>query len=475
MHPASGGLTVAITLGGINTGLPPNLVDQLVELEKMPIKKLEEKKGKTQTKLELVNDLDTKLRDILTSLTELTNTKGFSDVQVVSGDPNIISGTADPEAVTNGSWNIEVMDLANKPSALTNGFPDKDKTQVGIGYIQFQTAEGSKEIFIDGSNNTLERVASKINTAGVGLQATVVKDNKDADAPYRLMVSGVKVGGGNDVEYPTLYFLDGDQDFYFDEEREAKNGKIKVDGFEIEIDDNKLNDIIPGVTLDLRQAAPGRTINVSVAENKEVVSGKIKDFVDKMNAALSFIQTQSRVNERTDTTKTLGGDSLIRTVENDLRRLIQGTQLGVSGDVRNLNQIGIVFNRNGTLDFDQEKFNKVLAQKPSEVKSFFVGDGAAIGLVPAVRNTINRITNNAFGPIGIRKKALTQQLQQADQRIDTISRMVEQKEKNLRRKFSNLEETMSRLKSQGAQLAARLGGPGAENLNFTGASINNGI
>lgn len=466
---------MAISFGGINTGLPPNLVDQLVELEKLPIKKLEEKKGKTQTKLDLVNELDTKLRDVLTSLGELTNTKGFSDVQVVSGDPNIISGTADPEAVSNGSWNIEVMELANKPSAITNGFPDKDKTQVGIGYIKFNTPDGPREVFIDGSNNTLERVASKINTSGMGLQATVIKDNKDEDEPFKLMVSGVKTGNSNDVEYPTLYFLDGDQDFYFDEEREAKNGKIKVDGFEIDIDDNKLNDIIPGVTLDLRQAAPGRSINVSVAENKEVVSGKIKDFVDKMNAVLGFTQTQSRVNERTDTTKTLGGDSLIRTVENDLRRMIQGVQFGVRGEVKQLNQLGIAFNRNGTLDFDQEKFNKVLAQKPGDVKAFFVGDGSSVGLVPQVRNTINRITNNAFGPIGIRKKALTQQLQQADQRIETISRQVEQKERNLRRKFSNLEETMSRLKSQGAQLAARLGGPAPDSINFGGASINKSV
>jgi flagellar hook-associated protein 2 len=463
---------VAISFGGINTGLPPNLVDQLVELEKLPIKKLEQKKGKTQTKLDLVNELDTKLRDVLTSLGELTNTKGFSDVQVVSGDPNIISGTADPEAVSNGSWNIEVMELANKPSAITNGFPDKDKTQVGIGYIKFNTPDGPREIFIDGSNNTLERVASKINTSGTGLQATVIKDNKDEDEPFKLMVSGIKTGNSNDIEYPTLYFLDGDQDFYFDEKREAKNGKIKIDGFEIDIDNNKLNDIIPGVTLDLKQAAPGRSINVSVAENKEVVSAKIKEFVDKMNAVLGFIQTQSKVNERTDTTKTLGGDSLIRTVENDLRRMIQGVQFGVQGEVKQLNQLGIVFNRNGTLDFDQEKFNKVLAQKPGDVKAFFVGDGSSVGLVPQVRNTINRITNSAFGPIGIRKKALTQQLQQADQRIEAISRQVEQKERNLRRKFSNLEETMSRLKSQGAQLAARLGGPAADSMNFGGASFN---
>jgi hypothetical protein len=32
------------------------------------------------------------------------------------------------------------------------------------------------------------------------------------------MISGDDVGGDNMIEYPTLYFLDGDQDLYFDSE-----------------------------------------------------------------------------------------------------------------------------------------------------------------------------------------------------------------------------------------------------------------
>ncbi len=461
---------MAIAMGGINTGLPANLVDQLVELEKEPIKRVEEKKAKVQNKLDLVNQFDEKLKGILGTLGELAGTKGFTDIVVNSGDPTVISGTADPSASVNGSWNIEVMQLANKASALSNGFPDKDKSQLGVGYFKFQTPNGEREVYIDGNNNTLEKAAATINQAGLGVQATVIKDSKEEDAPFRLMISGVSVGEGNKVEYPTLYFLDGDQDFYFDEERPAVNGKIKVDGFEIEVDQNKLSDIIPGVTLDLKQASPGKTVNVGVAENKEVVSGKIKDFVEKTNAALAFIQGQSRVDQNTDTSKTLGGDSMLRSVENDLRRMIQNVQMGVGGEIKTLNQIGIVFNRNGTLDYDQAKFNKVLAEKSGDVKMFFVGDNFNTGFVPTVRNTINRITSSAFGPVGNKRKTLTNQIQQADQRIESLSRNIEMKEKNLRRKFANLEETMAKVRGQGNMIAERLGGAGPAQLNFGGIS-----
>jgi flagellar hook-associated protein 2 len=461
---------VGIALGGINTGLPPNLVDQLVEMEKEPIKTIEKKKEKTQAKLTLVNELDEKLKGILGTLGELTGTKGFTDIVVTSGDPNIISGTADPSASVNGSWNVEVMELANKASALSNGFPDKDKTQLGVGYFKFETPEGEKQVYIDGNNNTLDKAAKTINQAGLNVQATVIKDNKDASSPFRLMISGVSVGAGNAVQYPTLYFLDGDQDFYFDEERPAKNGKVKVDGFEIEVDANKLDDIVPGVTLDLKQAAPGKSINVGVAENKEVISGKIKTFVEKTNAVLSFIQSQNKVGEKTDTTKTLGGDSMLRSVENEMRRMIQGVQMGVGGEIKTLNQIGITFNRNGTIDLDQAKFDKVLSQKSGDVKAFFVGDNFNTGFVPTVKNTIARISSSAFGPLGNKRKSLMNEIQQADQRIENLTRNVEMKEKNLRRKFANLEETMAKVRSQGNVLTERLGGSGPAALNFGGMS-----
>src|SRR5690242_20418304 len=121
---------MAITFGGINTGLPPNIVDQLIAAERIPIKNLETQRGKSEGRLKLVNDLETKVTDITKSVGELANTKGFSDLKLISSDPNIIDGTVDPNAAVNGTWNLEVVELAQRPAAITNGFPDKDKSQI---------------------------------------------------------------------------------------------------------------------------------------------------------------------------------------------------------------------------------------------------------------------------------------------------------------------------------------------------------
>lgn len=438
-----------ISIGGFS-GLPPNIVDQLVEAEKIPIKNIELQKGKQENRLKLVTDLESKLSALTGSLSSLSGTKGFKDIKLNSGDPNILQGTIDPEVSPKGSWNIEVVRMAQKAAALTNGFPDKDKTEIGVGYFRFNTPEGQKEVYIKGGSSTLEGAANAINNANIGVKAAVLNDRKDPDNPFRLMITGNDVGADNRIDYPTLYFLDGDEDLYFDENREAVNGLIKLDGMEIEISDNKLEDLIAGVTLDIMQSAPGRNVNVSVSENLEVVTGKIKGFVDATNAVLGFIQQQNQMNEKTDTSSTLGGDGLLRSIETRIRRMIQEPQIGVAGPVKRLSELGIQFNRAGLLEYKEEAFNNTLKKNPAAVQQFFAGDGFATGFIPTVRREVTNLLNASFGAVSVRKKALQDRIGRMDDQVANKERMLAVKEESLRRKFSKLEETVSRLKSQGA-------------------------
>jgi flagellar hook-associated protein 2 len=449
---------MTIRFGSINTGLPPNIVEQLIEAEKLPIKSMENQKQKSESKLKLVDELSAKVSDIRKNLGELAGTRGFQDIKLVSGDPNVISGTVDPQTAHSGNWNIEVVSLPQKAAVLTNGFPDKDKTEVGVGYMRFETSDGNRDVYINGDNNTLEGVARTINMAKPGVLATVINDRKDPEAPWKLVLSADGVGMDKKVEYPTVYMLDGDQDIFFDGEVEAKNGTIKIDGFDFEVSDTSLKDMIPGVTLELKNSAPGKSISLTVKEDLEVVSGKVKSFVDSVNGVFSFIQTQNKLDKGSDTTKTLGGDGLLRSLEHRLHGLVMNPQLGVGGSIQTLNQLGIQFNRAGTLDFDIKKFNSVLARAPTDVAAFFGGDGFNTGFVAAVRRETGSLLNPSFGPITNRASGLKQKIGQMDQRIATKEKQLEKKEEQLRAKFSRLEETMSKIKGQASQLGAMGGG-----------------
>lgn len=439
------------------SGLPPNIVEQLMDAERIPVKQMEAQRGKQEDKLKLVGELETKVSDITKNLTELTSTSGFIDKKFISGDENVVMGTVDPGAALPGDYSIEVVQLAQKPAAISNGFPDKNETQIGTGYIKFDTPEGEKEVYINGNSSTLEGVAKQINAANLGMKAQVIEDRKDSERPFKLLVSGLGTGSDMQVNFPKIYLLDGDQDMYFDQSRKAQNAKIKVDGFEIELPENKTSDLIPGVTLDFKSAAPGREIRMSVKENLEVISGKIKSFVDAYNAALEFIQKQNKLqagNGKNPTLGPLGGDGMLRSIEGALRRTVLNPQLGVESPIHRISELGIEFNRNGTLNFNQDKFNKVLNSNPPGVAAFFRGDGFNTGFVSTVKKEIGNLLNGQFGAISNRKRGLESRIKQVNSRIENKEKQLERKEDSLRRKFSDLEQKMSAMQAQQAKFAA---------------------
>ncbi|MGZ3769189.1 MAG: flagellar filament capping protein FliD [Bdellovibrio sp.] len=446
-----------IRITGMASGLPPNIVEQLMDAERIPVKQMETQRTKLEDKQKLVTDLETKVNDITKNLTELTSVNGFADKKFVSGDPNVIEGQVDPLTAIPGDYSIEVVQLAQKPAAISNGFPDKNETQMGVGYIKFNTPEGQKEVYINGKNSTLEGVANQINNANVGLKANVMQDNKDPQNPFKLMISGLATGSNQQVTFPKIYMLDGDQDMFFEQSRPAQNAKVKVDGFEIEVPENKIGDLIPGVTLDLKSAAPGREIRMAVKENLEVISGKIKTFVDAYNGALEFVQKQNKIQGgagKNPQLGPLGGDGMLHSIENNLRRVILNPQVGVESPIHRVNELGIEFNRNGTLNFNQDKFNKVLNSNPKGVAAFFRGDGFATGFVSTVKREIGNLLNGQYGVISNRKKGLDDKIKHINDRIETKERQLEKKEDGLRRKFADLESKMSDLQSQQARIAA---------------------
>lgn len=443
-----------VRISGLSGGLPPNLVDQVIEAERMPLKKMEADKAKVEDKVKLVTEFETKINDILKNLNSIVGARGFSDMKFMSGFPDIVDGTVDPAIADSGDWTLEVIQLATKPSIVSNGAPDKDQSSIGVGYIKFDTPEGIQEVYIDEDNSTLEKVAAKINEADVGVKATVINDRKDSVDSYRLQLTGAKTGNDHSVEFPTVYMVDGDFDFEFDHQLAAKNAKYKLNGHEFEAAENKITDAIPGVTLDLKQAREGTPVKLTVTENFDVIGEKVKSFVDAYNGALSFIQSQNKLTETKDGMQRLGplgGDSMLRMTEGRLRSIIQNVQETNSSYERIL-ELGIEFNRNGTLDYKAEKFKKAVAEDPRDVIEFLRGDLVNTGFITNMRKRIREITDPSTGAVGTRKTSMQRQVSNIDQKIDRKEKQLEKREESLRRQFSKMEEAMSKLNSQGAAI-----------------------
>ena len=193
-----------------------------MKAERIPIDKMQERKAKQENKKMLVEELIGHVEKIKAEATKSKGERSLRELTVNTSD-QAVGVIVDKNVAEPGNYSIEVSQLAQKSSAMTNGVEDKDNTYLGVGYIEYELSNGeSGEIYVDSENSSLEGIAKLINKdTSNGMHATVVNDGSGSDEPWRLIISLKETGDANRAEFPYLYFVDGEVDLYFDKERAA--------------------------------------------------------------------------------------------------------------------------------------------------------------------------------------------------------------------------------------------------------------
>ena len=428
------------------------------------LENMNEHKGKIENRLNLLNDVIGKVNQARELIPGLNTPLAIRDLTLTSADAGVVSGSADKLSAEMGAHTLEVKQLATSASALSNRFEDKDKSRIGTGYFTFSTPDGeSKEIFIDNENSTLEGVARVINTAGAGVKATVVNDVTESGTKYRLMLTAQGTGAGNDVEFPEFYFIDGDEDFYIEDEKPSQNAKVRYQGFDIETPGNEVKELIKGVTLNLKGLSnDGKPIGIDITQDIPKTKDKVKDLVDKLNAVFGFIQSQNKIDDKTDTTKTLGGDYGIRMAESRLRETIQNYGLGnpFRSKVRILSDIGIEFKKDGMLKFDEKKFENALNANYDEVIDLLAGTAEMPGFVPRLGTTLTSIVSPGQGLLSNQKETYNTRLQKMNKDIDKKEKDVEKKAEDLKAQLAKVQGAFSKMQGQQGMFGGGGGGGG---------------
>lgn len=454
---------MGISFGSIATGLPKDIVKQIIAAEQVPVQNMEKQKSKIQDKKGLVDQLVKLVEDVRGNLALNANARSLREFKVDT-NTDIVGVSTDKTRALPGSYQIEVVSLAQKSSAMSTGFEDKDESYVGVGFIQYTLPNGeTKDIYVDSDNSSLTKIAKLINKdSALGVTANVINDGSGSDTPWRLILSLNKTGDDAAVDFPYFYFVDGDEDFQLEFQREAHDAKIKLDGFEIEAPENKIADLIPGVTLDLKKAKPGEEFTLKVSEDIQAVGAKVSDLVAKLNGVLTFIKQQNTMDEKTDTSRTLGGDIMLQSLEGRIHSAVFKDVLTDKGYMR-AGDIGLSFTREGLLQFDDKKFEAKLTEDYNTVAQVLTGTftpegGKSEGFMDNLNSMVNTALRMPDGLVQSRKKTLQSNIEQIDRRISQKQKFIEEKEKNLKDKFSRLEGTISRIKGQGAGVASLGGG-----------------
>ena len=445
-------------------------LNAIVEAERIPIKSLEKRKETESAKLKLFGDFKGKFNTLQATLGAMVGFNKFKELKAELGDGDkIMSVNLDKEKANIGSWDIEVKELAERSSMISNGFTDPNKKVLGLGYITVQLANGdNQDVYIMSEDASLYGIANKINTLpDSAVKATVLKDVSDPEKPYRLVVTSKKDGLENEVQFPQVYLVDGEEDFSIDSDKSAKNALLNVDGFEVELGSNETPDFLQGVGLQLKQAKPGEKFTLNIKADYQKVSEKVKKVVDGLNSVLDFINKQNQVGLDSDTRSTFAGDTSLQNIEFRLRNL---THEGFAGVLKNdddykifhLSELGIEFDKKGVIQFKEETFQKKMEADFDGVAEAVSGEQ---GWIAQLKGVLDGYAAPGVGVLTTREQGLQTRIKQIDQTIEGKERNLEKKTQALTDQFSRLQGSLSNMQRQQQYLSATLGGGGGNSIS----------
>lgn len=370
---------MAGSVSGLISGLQTDeIIAKMLEFGRRPVRILEGKQAKYTAQLAAWRDVNVRLLALSMSAGALSNGFNFKDRSATSSDDTLMTATAGIDAAP-GKYSVRVDRLAQAEQRLSQGYADTDKTTLGEGTITIGMGGVTKTITIDATNNTLSGLREAINRAGVGVSAGIVDFGSGTDHDYRLQLTAASTGAANAISW-TADLAGGDAPSWTTTTT-AQDAQIRVgpDGNTTTItkSTNKIQDVYPGLTLNLKAADAGKTVNITVASNTSAVKDRVKAFVDQYNAVMGYINDQFSFNTTTNESGMLFGDYALQNVQQEMRNRVLAAVPGLPAGMSTLSQIGITTNTKDGLVLDEAALDRALSEDPNGVMRLFANTGDA--------------------------------------------------------------------------------------------------
>ena len=410
---------MAISAPGIGSNLDINgIVSQLMALERRPLQSLDRKEAAFQAQLSAFGTLKGALATFQSAAAGLNDAGKFQAYKATIGDGAVATVGAAKTAAP-GSYALEVTQLAQAQKLVAVG-QTSTSAAIGAGTLTFEfgtiaggtfdsvtgkytgasftpDGAGAKTVTIGASSNTLAGIRDAINAAKIGVTASIVNDG--SGTPYRLALTvnssgaakSVKISAAGDAALGTLLAHDPAATQSLSETVSATNAALKIDGVAITKTSNTVSDAIEGVTLNLTKTNAGSPTTVSVVRDSGAIKGAVEALVKAYNEINTTIKSLSAYDAATRQGAVLQGDITLLSLQSSIRSVLGNALTATGGAYNNLSQIGVTFQKDGTLALDATKFQTALDNAPNDIAALFAAIGkstdAAIGYVSATGAT----------------------------------------------------------------------------------------
>ena len=433
----------AVSFSGLATGLDTgSIIEQLVELKRMPVYRLQARVQGYEAQKEALDTLKAKLLALQTAAQNMDSVGEFSSLKASSSDEDAMLVTADSDAAP-GRYKIDVTSLADSQKDISQGY-DSRADSLGSGLMSFTVNGETTDLTLVGYTS-LESLAETINNDVAGVSATIVYDGSETGG-YRLVMSSSEAGSDGAFSVD-MSGMSGGLTPIMTNTQPAVDAVFSVDGISITGSGNNPSDVISGLTLDLLDAGTGPTY-ITIETDTEGISENVSLMVDAYNDLYSFIQDQSGAEGD------LRDNPTLRSVSSRMESIFSSGLTGGLGALTLLSQVGIKRGEGRLLAFDSSDFKDALSDDFGSVRDLFIEREGNLGKSYLIDQAVEDMTDSIDGLFRISNDALDSKIGFADDSIERYERSIESYRLTMTRRFTAMEQMVAQLNAQGSYLSS---------------------
>lgn len=294
------------------------------------------------------------------------------------------------------------------------------------------------------ATDTLETLATKINTVGGVVRATVINTGAMLNG-YRLSLNSTLAGarGRFTVEEGALGLNFVDQEIGRD--AVLRVGSDPATAYLKTSASNVFTSAVAGLDVTLLQVgASPATVSTSLDIGK--AQSAIEAFVSAYNAYIDKAAELTKYDPATQARASLQGMVAPLQIATRFQTLVNRITGPADAPLRSLADAGLRLTTNGKLTFDAAVFAAALRDRPQEVRSLFTDPNNGFG--PLFNKALDSFTNAQTGTLTIQTQALQASADALSNRITQLDALLAGRRAQLERQFVQMENLLSRMQAQ---------------------------
>lgn len=471
---------------GVGSGMDLNgLLDKIAASERLPLNAIRSRQASYSAKVSAYGSLMGMLTSLQLAADKLADAKFATGFKSSSSATTVLGASSDATAVA-GSYSVVVDRLAQAQTLVARGVAttvddigaDAATITIDFGSIEDNTdpdvaapfafdaesgtysgamftadaAKSAISVNLEAGKTSLADVRDAINAAAKGaVTASIVNDGSSNRLVLTAAATGqkssmrVSVAGAN-TDLQGLLANDPAGTQNLKQTAAAQDAALTVNGIAVTNATNTVSGALQGVTLTLVDKG---TSTVKVERDTGSAQTAINEFVGAYNKLDAKLRELTAFNAGSKGGGVLLGDGTARSIQARVRSALFDVVPGlVAGDPERLSDLGIAFQKDGSLLANSTKLGEALASRPEAVGRLFGGDATVKGVADTLSALIGTFTQDKAGEsedglLALAMSGAKNAVSNLDKDYDKLEERIAAKIEIYRAQFRQLDSIMS--------------------------------